>query len=302
MNKTLKEISNNLGIEFVGIAGIGPYLDLEKRIIGQRDRGYYTTFEDEDISKRVDPRVTMGDARSIIVCLFPYFIGNKEDSNISKYTYAIDYHLSAKEILDKIGESLKEKIEGFKYQAYVDTGPLVDRYLAYSAGLGFYGINSHIINEKYGSYFFIGYILNNYPFEEDKPLDRTCIQCFRCVKECPGQVILGDFNINPLNCRSYLTQKKGELTPKEKNIIRKTNMVFGCDVCQDVCPHNKKVSITPLEDFKTDTIFKIDYDEVINMSNKGFKRKYGNRAFSWRGRKIIVRNFDIINKKIILKE
>ena len=94
-----------------------------------------------------------------------------------------------------IAEYLQTKIPDFRYQAYVDTGPLVDRYLAYLAGLGYYGVNSHIITDKYGSYVFIGYMLTNYPFEPDKPLDLTCIKCGRC--DGSALTMIGELSLCP---------------------------------------------------------------------------------------------------------
>ncbi|WP_425447131.1 tRNA epoxyqueuosine(34) reductase QueG [Dethiothermospora halolimnae] len=290
MKSKLNDICKNLNIEYMGISNIGPYLELKEILEMRNKEGYYTPFDGSDMDKKVDPKLTMENVKSIIVCLFPYLTDNMEKSNLSKYTHSIDYHIIVKNKLNKIGEELEKEIDGFEYMSFVDTGPLVDRYLAYQAGLGFFGINSHIITEKYGSYVFIGYILNNYPFEYDKPLDKTCVQCYRCVKACPGQIILGDFNIDPKKCKSYLTQKKGELPNDEEQIIKKTDLVFGCDVCQDVCPHNKNVEKTIIGDFKKDLIFNLDYEEISKMSNRGFKREYGNRAFSWRGKKPILRN------------
>lgn len=294
LKEVLLNYCNDIGIKYVGIADTGPYHELEKLLADRYSKGHLTGFEEKDILKRVDPSQTMENVKSIIVCLFSYYIGEVENANISKYTYGKDYHIHVKDRLNQIGEYLTSKIKDFEYMAFVDTGPLADRYLAYKAGIGFFGINSNIINDEYGSYVFIGYILNNYPFEFDKPLDKTCYKCFRCVRECPGQIILGNFDINPMRCKSFLTQKKDGLSEEEYNVIRKTNLVFGCDVCQDVCPHNIKIKKTCIKEFNEDLIYKLDYEEISNMSNKGFMRNYKNRAFSWRGRKVIKRNFDII--------
>ncbi|WP_168198219.1 tRNA epoxyqueuosine(34) reductase QueG [Crassaminicella thermophila] len=295
MKECLKGFCKKLNIERVGIAPIGPYKELEKILKDRIDKGYITGMEEEDIKKRINPKETMPDVASIIVCLFPYFTGYF-DSNISKYTYSIDYHRIIKEKLDKIGEFLKERIENFSYKAFVDTGPLVDRYLAYLAGLGYFGINNNLINDKYGSYVFIGYILNNYKFEVDKPLNKTCKKCGECIKKCPGGAILGDFQMNPRRCLSFITQKKEELTQEERDILKKNKMVFGCDICQDVCPHNQNIEHTNMEEFRKNLIYILDEKEVLDMSNKAFKRKYGDRAFSWRGRKIILRNFEVLRE------
>lgn len=294
MKEKLKQFCRSQGLEYVGIAPPGPYPELAAILHDRMAKGQCTEFDGPDIAKRIDPRLTMPDVQSVIVCLFPYYIGHQAPANLAKYTYGLDYHHIIRRKLDEIGIYLQANIPGFAYQPFVDTGPLVDRYLAYLAGLGFYGINSHIITDKYGSYVFIGYLLTNYPFAPDRPQNRTCIQCGQCVKMCPGQIILGNFAIDPRGCRSYLTQKKGDLSPAEISIIQKTGLVFGCDVCQDVCPHNRDVALTPLAEFRQQLLPWLDETEVAALSNKEFTCRYGDRAFSWRGKKILLRNFAYI--------
>lgn len=296
MKEILQEFCRSIQIESVGIAPIGPYLELEKILQVRREKGQYTEFEEVSIEKRVDPRLLKEDVQSIIVCAFPYGVEKREKANLAQYTYALDYHTLVRNKLEEIGIFLTREIPGFSYQSFADTGPLVDRYLAYLAGIGFYGANNHIITEKYGSYVVIGYLLTNYRFESDKPLQKTCQQCGRCQKACPGQAILGDFMMEPMRCRSYLTQKKGELTVDEIGIIKNNNVVFGCDVCQEVCPHNQGKAVTPIREFQEDVKPRLQYEELVDISNKEFTRRYGNRAFSWRGRKLLMRNFEYLTR------
>ncbi|MDR5658944.1 tRNA epoxyqueuosine(34) reductase QueG [Serpentinicella sp. ANB-PHB4] len=298
MKEKLKEFCKALNIEKVGIAPIGPYNDLYKRLMMRKDNEQLTGFEELDINLRTDPRLTMANVKSIIVCLFPYYVGEKEEANLSKYTYAQDYHMIVRDKLNEIGTYLTNNIANFEYMSFVDTGPLVDRYLAYLASLGYFGINSHLITDDYGSYFFIGYILNNYDFKPDQPMDKTCYQCKTCIKKCPGQIILGNFDIDPRKCRAYITQIKGDLTEDEIEILKKTDMVFGCDICQDVCPHNRGVKHTEIEAFKNDLIYSLKHEDLEGISNKEFMRRYKNRAFSWRGKKTILRNFNYIKGHI----
>ena len=296
MKKALIEFCKSIRLEHVGIAPSGPYNDLkdlwEKRI----EKGFVHAFNKGSLEKMICPNLTLEDAKSVIVCLFPYYCGNFENANLSKYAYSVDYHITVKNMLEKIGDFLQKKIQGFNYEAFADTGPLNDRYLAYKAGLGFFGINNHIITDEYGSYVFIGYIISNYPFEPDKPQDRTCRKCFDCVKRCPGQCILGDFTINPFKCRSYISQKKGELSAEDMEILKKNPLIWGCDVCQDVCHHNQSIKKTVIEDFKNNLKYRIEYEELEEISNNEFFRRYKDRAFSWRGKGVLKRNYEIINE------
>lgn len=295
MKEDLRAFCKSLHIEHMGVAPAEPYYDFEKAWRKQIERGYITGFEEKDIPKRIYPDLTLEGAKSVIVCLFPYYTGNVKDANLTKSAYSMDYHLIVKEKLELIGRFLAISIENFEYKVFVDTGPFSDRFLAYKAGLGFWGINNSIITDQYGSYVFIGYLINNYPFEPDKPMDRTCMQCMNCVKKCPGQCILGDFTINPLKCKSFITQKKQELGREEVDILKKHSLIWGCDVCQDVCPHNKNVAKTTMKEFQENLLFRIDYEELSQISNREFMRRYHDRSFCWRGKGVLKRNFEMIN-------
>lgn len=295
-SRKLKDYCEKIGIKTVGIAEVGPYYDLEKIILERDTKGYITGMEEPSIEKRINPRVTMENANSIIVCAFPYYTSDYKDSNLSKYCYGKDYHLVVKSKLEEIANYIKSEVEDFEYMVFADNGPLVDRYLAKISGIGYYGINNNIITDEFGSYLFIGYIINNFKFELDEVNIKTCKQCGVCQTACPGGAILGNFNFNPKNCLSYITQKKEELTSEEIEALRRGNKVFGCDICQEVCPHNKGIEKTTIEEFHKDIKINLDKDEIYNISNKEFKRRYNDKAFSWRGRKIIQRNMEILDK------
>ena len=236
--------------------------------------------------------------KSAIVCLFPYYVEHKDPSNLSRYTWATDYHLVINEYLKKLIEKLQIMNTDAQFSIHCDTSPLADRYMAYLAGLGFYGKNNCFISPKWGSYVMIGTILTTLELEPDTPLTQSCMECNRCITACLGQC-LGHDEFKFDTCKSYLTQKKGELTSEEEHIIAKTPLVFGCDVCQEVCPHNKDIPTTPIPEFQSVEPY-IDINELDSLTNKEFKAKYGHRAFSWRGKKILIRNQEIIESKKML--
>ncbi|MDU2711062.1 MAG: DUF1730 domain-containing protein [Veillonella sp.] len=236
--------------------------------------------------------------KSAIVCLFPYYVEHKDPSNLSRYTWATDYHLVINEYLKKLIEKLQIMNTDAQFSIHCDTSPLADRYMAYLAGLGFYGKNNCFISPKWGSYVVIGTILTTLELEPNTPLTQSCMGCNRCITACLGQC-LGHDEFKFDTCKSYITQKKGELTSEEEHIIAKTPLVFGCDVCQEVCPHNKDIPTTPIPEFQSVEPY-IDIDELDSLTNKEFKAKYGHRAFSWRGKKILIRNQEIIESKKML--
>ena len=232
--------------------------------------------------------------RSAIVCLFPYHVPYDGPKNLSRYTWANDYHLVVTNYLQNLIDELMNINSNALFSIHCDTSPLADRYMAYLAGLGFYGKNKCFINPTWGSYIVIGTVLTTLEFEPNSPLTNTCMGCNRCISSCLGQCLNTD-EFKYSTCKSYLTQKKGDLTDEEQSIIKKSPLLFGCDVCQEVCPHNKNIPITPITEFQSIEPY-IDINELESLTNKEFKAKYGHRAFSWRGKKIILRNHEYITK------
>ena len=286
----LQEFCKELHIYEFGIAP-WPLPDTAKDILYESNPCPFTAA---DVEERLRG-TTEFTPKSAIVCLFPYYVEHSGPSNLSRYTWATDYHLVINEYLEKLTEKLQKMNTSAQFSIHCDTSPLADRYMAYLAGLGFYGKNNCFISPKWGSYVTIGTILTTLKFEPNTPLDQSCMGCNRCITACLGQC-LGHDEFKYDTCKSYLTQKKGELTNEEEAIIGKTPLVFGCDVCQEVCPHNQSIPATPIPEFQRVEPY-IDINELETLTNKEFKAKYGNRAFSWRGKKILMRNQNIIEEK-----
>ncbi len=289
----LQEICKELNIYEFGVASL-PLPENAKSILYESNPCPFT-------AANVEERLlgtSLFTPKSAIVCLFPYYVEHKDPSNLSRYTWAKDYHLVINEYLKKLIEKLQIMNTDAQFSIHCDTSPLADRYMAYLAGLGFYGKNNCFISPKWGSYVVIGTILTTLELDPDTPLTQSCMGCNRCITACLGQC-LGHDEFKFDTCKSYLTQKKGELTSEEEHIIAKTPLVFGCDVCQEVCPHNKDIPTTPIPEFQSVEPY-IDIDELDSLTNKEFKAKYGQRAFSWRGKKILIRNQEIIESKKLL--
>ena len=244
-------------------------------------------FVEKDIEKRINPKLIREDAKSIIALgvsynkIFKGNIDNKIRGKISIGAMGIDYHIIIKEKLEYIKSKLNKDGDIF-----VDTGPLVDREVAKRCGLGQIGKSGNIINKKLGSIFFIGYIVTDIELKPTKNIynEDLCKDCNKCIVACPSGSILED-GFNYKMCISYLTQKKQLETEKEKSLINR--QIYGCDICQKVCPYNKDVYVEEIFDVD---IFYPNIEDILNMTNKQFENTYKKSACGWRGKKILQRN------------
>ena len=236
--------------------------------------------------------ITRHESNTAIVCLFAYPSVPNENANLSLYTYGVDYHTVIGDILCAFGE----RFFPHDFSVHVDIGEPIDRKLAYNAGLGFYGKNGMLIHPQLGSFFFIGWIETSVFIPEDTPLSAKCLGCNACFHACPGNA-LSDAGLDTSKCSSAISQKKGKLSKEEEAILMKSGLCFGCDACQLVCPHNQHIETTYLPQFSENCISHLSLAEIMPLSNREFKEKYKDRAFSWRGKSVVLRNLEIISKE-----
>ena len=220
--------------------------------------------------KRLDPRLLVENARSVISVLLNYFPSEKqldtEAPVLSKYAYGTDYHFVMK---DKLGELLafvQSEIAPCEGRCFVDSAPVLDRAWAARAGLGWIGKNTNLISPEHGSFFFIGELIIDLELPSDTIIVRNhCGNCTRCLDACPTQALVVPYILDARRCISYQTiENRGEIDPSLKGKFE--NRVFGCDICQDVCPWNLKSethsepAFTP--DFKLMNLRKSDWDDM----------------------------------------
>ena len=225
-----------------------------------------------------------GDVRCALVFLMPYFVKDT-GGNISLYARPRDYHTYTAELFPRLEAALAAEYGG-KFVGFSDKSPIEETDAALRAGLCVRGDSYVIINEKYGSFVFIGEVLTDVPAEKME-LDGTpkkageCLHCGACRRACPMK--------NGRDCLSAVTQKKGELSDGEKAYIIENGSVWGCDICQTVCPLNRNVSETPIDFFRENRISTLDKKTLDEMTDEEFAL----RAFSWRGKKTVLRNVSL---------
>jgi epoxyqueuosine reductase QueG len=232
------------------------------------------------------------DGKSVIVALFPYYVAN-ERGNVAMYARARDYHKVNAEKLEILREFLRQNGAN-ECKIFVDNAARNDRKAAFLAGLGFYGWNNMLICDEYGSYFTIGQIVTDLEMEPDKPLNVTCQSCGKCANACPSGICDGNFNKSL--CISEITQKKGELTEREAELLKLAVAVWGCDICQQVCPHNENLATNASPELMQNRIASLALSDVYDLTDEKFRQKYEQYAFCWRGIDVLKRNLDIITK------
>lgn len=293
MKNEIINLSKQIGIDLIGFTNLECNSFLKQKYELQEILGYKCSFQVGDITDKMLTNEKYDCYKTAIVIGVSYPKRSSDKIHLSSCSWGIDYHIVLKGKLDKIGELLNEK--GFIYKTFVDNNPLDERYLAYKAGLGFFGKNSLLINPKYGSYFFIGVVLTDIICEYDKPIIEECIGCNKCIENCPTKAISFNGIINQNKCLSYLTQKKN-VTEEETKYFN--NCIYGCDICSEVCPYNKKVTSENFESLGNEII---DKKEFLNMSKSGFEKEYKNNSCYWRGKKVLDRNIILYEKNELNK-
>ncbi len=219
-----------------------------------------------------------------IIFAIPYLTPHKE-RNLSAYAVCRDYHGYFSELFSSLIPALSELYPENRFCGFADDSPIDERRAAASAGLGIIGDNGLLITEKYSSYVFLGEIITDIPTDvSPKPIER-CHGCGECKRVCPAKTG---------QCLSALTQKKGEFTADEERAIAEGGSVWGCDLCQEVCPYTrqaieKQTIYTNIDYFKSELLPVLTFHALDSMSEDDFFR----RAYSWRGREVIGRNLKI---------
>jgi epoxyqueuosine reductase len=252
----IKEEAYRLGFEHVGFSK-ADFLEEEAPRLEQWLANNYhgkMAYMENWFDKRLDPRLLVDDAKTVISLLLNYYpsqVQNSEAPQISKYAYGRDYHFVIKEKLKELLHFIQENVGEVNGRAFVDSAPVLDRAWAKKSGLGWIGKNGNLINPKSGSFYFIAELIIDLELPTDAPIRDYCGTCTRCIDACPTQAIISPKVVDGSKCISYFTIELKEQIPSSYN-GKFDNWAFGCDTCQDVCPWNRFSKSTKEKDFIPD--------------------------------------------------
>ena len=258
---------------------------------GAASLGGLQPFLDTEAAEKIE--ALCPEARTVLVAAFPYYAGDRP-GNLALYCRGEDYHRVLTRRLEGVCQALAERHPGHTFVPGADNSPVPELAAAELAGVGRMGRHGLRIVPPYGSYLFLGTILTDLVLPETGPAEGSPCppDCRACVKACPTGA-LTEKGCDVSVCLSDVTQKKGELTEAEIAHIRKSPTVWGCDLCQRACPLNRDAALSPLPEFREDLLDSLTLQELEGLSNKAFRRKYADRAFSWRGIGPLLRNLRI---------
>ena len=297
-----KQLAAELGFEFCGIAKATQLDDDARRLESWLSKGMHGSmhYMERYFDLRIDPGKLVPGAKSVITLLLNYFPNEKQQDDslkISKYAYGKDYHEVIRHKLNKYIENLKTRIGDFHGRGFVDSAPVLERTWAQRSGLGWVGKNGNLINKEMGSFFFISTLITDLDLQPDEPFVKDyCGTCTRCIDACPTDAILPDKIIDGSKCISYFTiEIKDMLIPNEMK-GKFENWMFGCDICQDVCPWNRfskptnEIEFTPLPE-----ILDLSTKEWEMMTEEKFRKIFKHSPLSRSKFKGIQRNLKFIS-------
>jgi epoxyqueuosine reductase len=250
---TVKAKAADFGFDVCGIAPAEPFDGLNRLTEWlARGHGGEMFYLERSVAKRLDPRLVLEGARAIVSCAVVYNTERpysntlpRDHAAVARYAWGDDYHVVLDRRLQAFEAWMRQEAgEGFLSRRYVDTGPLSEKAIAARAGLGWIGKNTCLINQQLGSWLFLGEIITNAPLAPDAPVLDRCGTCTLCLDACPTGALTGPYVLDARKCLSYLTiEHRGDLPAGAAGAI--ANHVYGCDVCQDVCPWNRRAAVSP---------------------------------------------------------
>lgn len=278
----LKKEALRLGFDACGVSR-AESLDVEaERLRTWLNSGMHGTMSwmENHLSKRIDPRILVPGAQSIVSVLQNYYqpvslSDAPEKGRISRYALGDDYHDVMRERLHELIEWLRKEAPDVEGRVFVDSAPVMDKAWAARAGLGWLGKHSNLINSRIGSWFFIGELIVNTELTPDSPITDMCGTCTRCIEACPTDAITDPYVVDASRCISYLTIEHREDDIDDELSRQTGNWIFGCDICQDVCPWNKFQTPSAEPSYvPRDGILNTDLTDWAALTSEEFQRRF----------------------------
>ena len=280
--QAIKREAQRLGFDACGISKAEQLDEEAVRLESWLNAGNQGTmgWMERNFEKRIDPRKLVDGAKSIVSVLHNYYSptthsNNPDEGKISRYAWGDDYHDVLKEKLFLLFDWIKEHIGEISGRAFVDSAPVMDKAWAQRSGLGWIGKHTNLINQSMGSFFFIGELIIDLELEPDGPVPDHCGSCTRCIDACPTDAIYQPYAVDANRCISYLTIEHREDDIPIQLQAQLENWIFGCDICQDVCPWNKfKRPTSEARYMPRDKMVDTRLEEWIELDLEAFRKQF----------------------------
>jgi len=302
-SQLIKDEAIRLGFMQCGIAKAGFLEEEAPRLENWLRNNHHgqMVYMENHFDKRLDPRLLVDDAKSVISLTLNYFPTEQQSDpdapKISKYAYGADYHTVIKDKLFQLLNFISENIGDVNGRAFVDSAPVLDRAWAKRAGIGWVGKNSNIISKKSGSFFFLAELIIDLDLAYDDPFATDhCGTCTKCIDACPTDAILSPFVIDANKCISYLTIELREEIPQGFG-EKMDNWMFGCDICQDVCPWNSFSAPHTEPAFQpNENLLQMKREDWLDITEEVFQKIFKNSAVKRTKFKGLTRNIDFLKQ------
>ncbi|MCK9408024.1 MAG: tRNA epoxyqueuosine(34) reductase QueG [Bacteriovoracaceae bacterium] len=301
LTEEVKSKAFELGFHKVGIAHAERLNDESIRLEDWLRRDYHASMQwiKKNVEKRIDPRLIVPGARSVISLAVNYYTPTqhsptKDEGKISRYAWGDDYHLHVTKRIQMLFECIKQWVPESEGRYYVDTGPMMDKAWAARAGVGWQGKHTNIITKEYGSWVFLGEIITTLQLDADLPMEDFCGTCTACIDACPTDAIHQPYVVDSNRCISYLTiEHRGEIT--ESLGKQFDQWIYGCDICQDVCPWNRFQQETNHPEFAPRPVnVNPKIDELLSIPQEEFSKRFKGSPIKRTKREGIIRNATIV--------
>ena len=286
LKSMVKRFALEMGFDLVGVASAEAFSD-HRDITLQRIREGLMDglpwFTESRVRRGCDPEALLPGARSILTVGMSYNMPDPEPEEghipagkVARYAWGDDYHKVMKARLRELADRLSEELgRTLGARWYVDDGPMLDRAAAQRGGIGWFGKNTNVLTRSHGSWVFLGQLITDLELEPDPPLKKTCGSCVRCIDACPTGAIVAPYVIDNARCISYLTIENRGPIPREYRPLM-YDWVFGCDICQDVCPVNVKAAYTQEQAFQKRRFTSLDLVGLLRMGEEEFRERFRN--------------------------